>query len=371
MEVGIDDSHGWMGMCRAATEAHNQFLGGIMSRRRTIALVAALAVSFVVPGSGTWASEEPAQAAPEVTVLNSTALSGQGSGSTIGPDGALYVTNGIEGTLVRIHPRTGAATVVGSGLPPRVIDIGAAMDVAFLGERAYVLVSVAGADVGGLPETVTGLYRLRRDGTFAVFADLGRWSANHPPKDPDWFVPSGVQYSMEVWRRGFVVTDAHLGRVIRVTRRGRIRELVAFPSTDSVPLGLEVADGRLHVSTAGPIPHVPEDAHIGVVRRDGTVEEIAGWGAGYTGNRGLPVDVEQGRGGRVYGLLQGYWDLEPTPENEGFPAKPRTGEIVVVRPDGTFASVVRRLDRPTSFELVRRTAYVVTVTGKVLRIDGM
>lgn len=342
-----------------------------MSRRRSIALVAALALTLVVPGSGVWAAEKSAPAAPKVTVLDSSALSGQGSGSTIGPDGALYVTNGIDGTLVRIHPRTGAATVVGSGLPPRVVDIGAAMDVAFLGDRAYVLVTLAGADVGGGKKTVTGIYRQRRDGTFSVFADLGRWSAKHPPKDPDWFVPSGVQYSMEVWRRGFVVTDAHLGRLIRVDHRGRISELVAFPTTNAVPLGLEVADRRLYVSMAGPIPHVPSDSHVGVVRRDGSVKVVAGWGADYTGNRGLLLDVEQGRRDRLYGLLQGYWNLEPTPENEGFPAAPRTGEIVLVRPDGTFTTVVRRLDRPTSFELVGRTAYVVTFTGKVLRIDGM
>lgn len=342
-----------------------------MSRRRTIALLAALALTFVAPAPGVGAAEEPAPAAPKVTVLNGSALAGLGSGSTIGPDGALYVTNGTKGTLLRIDPRTGAATVVGTGLPQRVIDIGGPMDVSFIGDRAYVLVTTVSADVGGSPRSVTGVYRMRPDGTFSVFANLGRWSAKHPPKDPDWFVPSGVQYSMEVWRHGLVVTDAHLGRVIRVDHRGRISELVAFPTTNAVPLGLEVAGGRVYVSTAGPIPHVPATAQIGLVRRDGTVKVVAGWGADYTGNRGLPVDVEQGRHERIYGLLQGYWNLEPTPENEGFPAAPRTGEIVVVRPDGTFSTVVRRLDRPTSFELVGHTAFVVTLTGKVLRIDGM
>jgi hypothetical protein len=342
-----------------------------MSRRRTIALLAALAVTLAVPGPAAGASEKPAHAAPKVTVLNGNALSGLGSGSTIGPDGALYVTNGTDGTLVRIDPRSGAATVVGRGLPTRVIDIGGPMDVSFLGDRAYVLVTTVSADVGGPARNVTGIYRMRDDGTFAVFADLGRWSSKHPPKDPDWFVPSGVQYSMDVWRRGFVVTDAHLGRVIRVDHRGRISELVAFPTTNAVPLGLEVADGRVYVSLAGPIPHVPANSHIGLVRRDGTVKEVAGWGADYTGNRGLLLDVEQGRRDRFYGLLQGYWNLEPTPENEGFPAAPRTGEIVVARPDGTFRTVVSRLDRPTSLELVGHSAFVVTVTGKVLRIDGM
>lgn len=38
---------------------------------------------------------------------------------------------------------------------------------------------------------------------------------------------------------------------------------------------------------------------------------------------------------------------------------------------GRFRSVVSGLDRPTTFELVGRTAFVVTITGKVLRISGL
>ena len=178
-----------------------------MTRRITLC-AAVLAITFVVPRSNVWAEETP-HAAPEVTLLNDTALGGLGSGSTIGPDGALYVTNGNDGTLVRIHPRTGSETVVGSGLPRQTVGIGGAMDVAFIGHRAYVLVTLAGADVG-VPEAVMGIYRLRHDGTFSVFADLGTWSATHPPADPDWFLSQGVQYSLEVWRNGFVVADAHL-----------------------------------------------------------------------------------------------------------------------------------------------------------------
>ena len=179
-----------------------------MTRRRFTALATAVAIAFALPGFHVQA-QAPARTAPVVTVLNDTALSGYGSGSAIGPDGALYVTNGIQGTLVRIDPTSGAAKVVGRGLPPRLIDIGAAMDVAFIGDRAHVLVSVAGVSVGG-PDDVMGIYRLKRNGTFAVFADLGTWSTEHPPKDPDWFVSQGVHYSMDVWRKGFLVTDAHL-----------------------------------------------------------------------------------------------------------------------------------------------------------------
>ena len=175
----------------------------------------------------------------------------------------------------------------------RSIGFGGAIDVAFIGHRAYVLVTVAGSDVG-VPDAVMGIYRLKRDGTFSVFADLGTWSAEHPPADPDWFVAQGVQYSLDVWRDGFVVADAHLGRVIRVDLRGRISELVAFASTDSVPTGLEVANGKVFVATAGPTPHLPSDSAINAVRRDGSTKVVGTWAADYAGNRGLIVDVEHG-----------------------------------------------------------------------------
>ena len=64
-----------------------------MIRPRVTALVAALAITLVLPSTAAWAGK-PGHSTPVVTVLNSTALGGLGSGSTIGPDGALYVTNG-------------------------------------------------------------------------------------------------------------------------------------------------------------------------------------------------------------------------------------------------------------------------------------
>jgi sugar lactone lactonase YvrE len=337
-----------------------------MIRRRVTALVAALAITLVLPSSSAWAGN-PGHSAPVVTVLNSTALGGLGSGSTIGPDGALYVTNGNAGTLVRIDPRNGSETVVGRGLPLQVIGFAGAIDVAFVGHRAYVLVTAAGSDFG--TDAVMGIYRLKCDGTFSVFADLGTWSAAHPPADPDWNAAQGLQYSFDVWHNGFVVVDAHLGRIIRVDSRGHISELVAFPSTNSVPTGVEVANGKVFVATAGPVPHLPSDSAINVVRRDGSTKVVGKWAADYAGNRGLIVDVEMGRHHRLYGLLQGHWNLQPLPSNEGKPAAPNTGEIVVVGADGTFKTVVSGLNRPTSLELVGRVAFVVTLSGTILRID--
>ena len=41
-----------------------------------------------------------------------------------------------------------------------------------------------------------------------------------------------------------------------------------------------------------------------------------------------------------------------------------------VRKDGTFTSVAEGLDRPTSLEFSRSTAFVITLTGKVIGIDN-
>ena len=59
------------------------------------------------------------------------------------------------------------------------------------------------------------------------------------------------------------------------------------------------------------------------------------------------------------------------PENEGAPASANTGTLLRVSSDGSFASVVEGLDRPTSLEFVGKTAFVVTLTGKVIRIDDV
>ena len=85
----------------------------------------------------------------------------------------------------------------------------------------------------------------------------------------------------------------------------------------------------------------------------------------------LIVDVELGLCHRLYALSQGIWDLPPDPENEGAPASRDSGRLLRVNRDGSFTSIVDGLDRPTSVEFLGDTAYVVTLTGKVIAIDGV
>ena len=81
----------------------------------------------------------------------------------------------------------------------------------------------------------------------------------------------------------------------------------------------------------------------------------------------LAVDVEFGRGRTLFALSQGFWDGP----FEGTPAQPNTGALVKVNGDGTFTTIVDGLDRPTSVEIIKNTAYVVTLTGEVWKIDNI
>lgn len=332
------------------------------TRVRLLGMVAAALVA-VAPVQEVAAHGPSRGEAPRVSTLvrfsSPGCTFGCGSGSTVGPDGALYVADGNGGRVLRVDPRTGAVSVYASGLPPTLdyVGIGGAMDVLFLGKAAYALVSVNGPDVGG--PSPTGIYRVQPGGTPTLVADLGQWSIDHPPV-PAFFIPSGVQYAMEAYRGGFLVTDGHHNRVLRVTLDGTISEVVAFG--DVVPTGIEVRGGKVLITQAGPIPHLAENGRVlSVDVAGGTARQVA------SGAR-LLVDVEYGPGG-LYALSQGSWDWPVLPDFEGFPATPGTGSIVKVGDDGTVTVVATGLDQPTSFEFIGRTAYVVTLSGEIQRVD--
>lgn len=283
-----------------------------------------------------------------------TGLEGaQGSG--LGPGGALYVTEGAVGRVSRVDPQSGEVTTFASGLPPSIIGIGGAVDVAFIGGTAYVLVTLVAPDVGG--SDVVGIYRVDGPDSFTVIADLGAFSLANPPATA-FFIPTGVQYALEVWRGGFLVTDGHHNRVLRVTRTGEIAELMTFGNI--VPTGLAISGNTIYMAEAGPVPHLPEDGKV--VRfgpRSQTARTVA------SGAR-LLVDVEFGRGRTLYALSQGIWDGV----GEGSPALPDTGALVRVQ-GGTFHVVEDEVDRPTSLEFIGNTAYIVTLDGEIWRIDDV
>jgi hypothetical protein len=320
-----------------------------------------LPVAFVVTAMTVTIAAPATNAAPPAETPTATRLvSGlaSGSGSTVGPDAALYVTEGVAGRVSRVDPQTGAVTTYASGLPPSIVGVGGAMDVAFHNGVAYVLVTLVGPDVGG--SGVVGIYRVDGPAHFTVIADIGAWALAHPPST-SFFVPTGVQYAMERYRNGFLVTDGHHNRVLQVTLDGVVTELIAFGNI--VPTGLELGGKSIvYMAEAGPVPHLPEDGKIVSFRAGSTgVTEVAAGGR-------LLVDVEFGSDA-LFGLAQG----EFTPGNpEGSPANPNTGQLLkVVKADGGFTEVVGGLNQPTSLELIGDTAYVVTLGGEIWRIDNV
>jgi hypothetical protein len=280
-----------------------------------------------------------------------------GSGSTLGPGRALYVTEGAAGRVSRVDPDTGDVTTFASGLPTSIIGIGGAIDVAFMGETAYVLVTLVGPDVGG--DDTVGIYRVDGPDSFTIVADLGAFSMNNPP-DTSFFVPTGVQYALETFRGGFLVTDGHHNRVLQVSLDGEITELITFDNI--VPTGLEIMGNTVLMAQAGPIPHRPEDGKIVAFGPKSTTATEVASGAP------LLVDVERGRGRTLFALAQGEF---PDGAPDGSPALPGTGSLVAVNTDGTFTEVISELDQPTSLEIIGNTAYVVTLTGEIWEITNI
>lgn len=314
-------------------------------------LVCAAALALVAPSA---AIAAPASGNPTASRLV-TGLQG-GLGSTIGPDKALYVTETAAGRITRVDPKTGATTTYADGLPKPIIGLGGAMDIAFIGGTAYVLVTLVSPDVGG--SDVDGIYRVDGPDSFTVVADIGKFAINHPPAT-EFEVPSGVQYALEPYRGGFLVTDGHHNRVYRVTLDGEVTVLIAFGNI--VPTGLAVRGNTIYMAEAGPVPHLPEDGKVvSFGPKSATATEVASGSP-------LLVDVEFGRGRTLYALSQGVGSGDPA----GSPALPNTGALVKVNRDGTFTVVTEPLNQPTSLEFIKNTAYVVTLGGEIWKIKGV
>jgi sugar lactone lactonase YvrE len=321
-----------------------------MGTQRKLLLLVAAVVGMIAPSAATAAPPAPPPTATQLL----TGLEG-GSGSTVGPGGALYVTESAAGRISRVDPRTGEITTFASGLPGSIIGIGGTTDVAFIGGTAYALVTVVGPDVGG--SDVVGIYRIDGPESFTVVADIGAFALSNPPGFPI-DIPTGVQYALQTYRGGFLATDGHHNRVYRVTRDGQVSQLIAFGNI--VPTGLETRGNKVYMAEAGPVPHDPADGKVVAFKsKSPDATEVASGAP-------LLVDVEFGRGRDLYALSQGSFGGGPP----GSPAAPNTGSLVKVNGDGTFSTVVDGLDRPTSVEFIRNTAYVVTLTGEIWKVKN-
>ena len=118
---------------------------------------------------------------------------------------------------------------------------------------------------------------------------------------------------------------------------------------------------EIYVSQAGPVPHLPQNGKVVSFSLNSPVVTTVASGAP------LMVDVEFGRGQTLFALSQGDYSGNP----EGSPALPNTGSLVMVNADGTFSVIADELDRPTSFEIIGNTAYIITLGGDIWTVDNI
>jgi len=285
---------------------------------------------------------------------------GGGLGSTVGPDGDLYVPDGPAGAILRVDPQTGDYTTFASGLPQLIpeVGIGGITDVAFRHGTAYALVTLV--DDPTFPTgQVNGIYRIDGPNSSTVIADIGAFNLANPPTGFEIDVLTGVLYAIQPYLGGFLVTDGHFNRVLFVTLDGHITIIRKF--TDIVPTGIDVRGSRIFLSQAGPIPHLPENGKVLTFSPFSPVVKTVASGAP------LLVDVEFGRGNSLFALSQGPGAGDP----EGSPAVPNSGKLVRVNANGTFTTIADSLDRPTSLEIIGNTAYIITLLGEIWTVDNI
>ena len=326
---------------------------GLKIKTSTVLLAAAL-IAMITPSAAT---AGPPSKTPTATLLVSGLEGSQGS--TVGPDGALYVTENLEGRIWRVDPETGQFTTFASGLPAGLFGIGngGVVDVAFIGKTAYALVTGVASDSGGT--NVVGIYRVDGPASVTVVADIGAFNLLNPPTVP-FDLPTGFQFAIETYRGGFLVTDANLNRVLRVTLDGEISVFIDFDNL--VPTGLAVRGNTIYMGEGGSDPHLPQTGKVvSFGPKSSTVTEVAS---------GVPwvLDVQFGLGRTLYALSFGTFD--PNTESLNL-AVPNTGALVKVNGDGTFTVVVHGLNQPTSLQFIENKFYVVTLTGEIWMIDGL
>ena len=323
-----------------------------MSLQRTTLLALAALTALLLPFAG---SAAPPAAPPGTPTLLVSGLAG-GSGSTVGPDGALYVPEPAAGRIARVDPDTGAKTTYASGLPASIIGLGGAMDVAFIGRHAYALVTLVSPDVGG--NDVDGIYRIDGPNNFTVVADIGAFSLIHPPTT-DYFVPTGLQYALEPYGKGSSSPTGTTTASYRSPRRHG-DELYHLPQHRPHRTGAPRRHGLHGRSRPGPPPARERQDRLLPRRRSPSPTEIASGGR-------LLVDVEFGRGNTLFALSQGVF---PDGNPPGSPALPDTGLLLRVNTkNGTLTTVADELNQPTSLDIVQNTAYVVTLNGEIWKID--
>ncbi|MBV9173533.1 MAG: ScyD/ScyE family protein [Chloroflexi bacterium] len=254
-------------------------------------------------------------------------------------------TGGFTSRVSSIDER-GRRTTVVDHLPSAinaVHDVLGAMDVAFVGDRLYVLIAGAGCS-HGLPGTSNGIVRVNRTGTTSLIADLSAFWHTHPASNPvpsaDDFEPDGSPYSF-VWLDGsFYVTEPNSSQVDRVSLSGRAERIIDMSNlhgnTWVGPTSITARGDNLYLGNLTPFfPLVQGAANVFRLTPRGELSTVA---SGLTAVLGVAFD----RNGRLYAL-----ETSAT-GGPGPGLVPNTGRVVRVSRSGGLIPVVTGLDFPSA-----------------------
>ena len=299
-----------------------------VARRIALFLAAVVLVAMVLPSTAGAAHGK----APEVSPLASFG-SDLGSGSAIGPDGALYVTDGNAGSVLRIDRHTGR----GDHLRHGVADAGD-RDRRRHGRRVHrpapptsLVTLVSGDIVGRVPSATPATL----SGSTASSATAASPCSPTSARGRSTTRRRRRSSSRRACSTRCSGTGAGSWSPTAITTGccGSIGTARSAPSSrwpTSCRPGLERIGKRVLFTELGPVPH-----HRRTARSSSSIpgpERPESWPAG----RAWSLDVERGPGGKLYALSQGQWDGV----EEGSPALPNTGRLVIVQRDGSLKPVV-------------------------------
>lgn len=312
-----------------------------------------LGLSLALPAvgmAGQVVAQDSSPAAPGSAITTIASGLTNPRGFAWGPDGALHValagTGGdthiamFPGFTVDIGLTSSIATISDGCATPLVLGlvstlweeagwIWGAMDVAFLGDDMYALLSGAGPS-NFSPSSFSGVFQLNGDGTMTLVGDITNWLPQHPPAfvPPDYGT-DGSLFDLEAAGDSLLLSEAVGGQLIRVTPAGEISTAADLSEGHPVPTGIAVdADGTAYVGFETAAPYGDGASKVVKVTLDGTVSDA--W-TGLT----VVTDVALGPDGVLYaaematGFAEGVADMPPDSGRIVRQTGPDTSEPVV------------------------------------------